>query len=235
MKPSVFFVSKPFLWIEFLLLFVGIPGLLVWWQGREDVPFFAILLGMLTLTLVLGWLDPKVSFRLPSERPPLWQGLRPLLPRIALVAVSLPLLTWLFDLFGNYQMELLFGLPRRNLSLWAMVMTFYPLLSVAPQEVMFRSFFMPRYERIFPAPMLLLIVNALIFAWAHVFFLNWIAPLLSLIAGWLLADTWQKTRDFRLVCIEHALYGQLVFTSGIGWFFYTGSTRAIERMTAGLF
>ncbi len=235
MKLRSFLISKPFLWIEFLILFVGIPGLLVWWQGKEDIPFFEILLSMLGVTLVLGWLDPKVSFRLPPDRPPLWQGVRPLLPRIALVAVSLPLLTWLFDLFGNYPQKLLFGLPRSDLSLWAMVMLLYPIFSVAPQEVMFRSFFMPRYQRIFPVPIMLLIMNAVIFAWAHVFFLNWVAPLLSLIAGWLLADTWRKTRDFRLVCIEHALYGQFVFTSGIGWFFYTGSTRSFERMTAWVF
>jgi hypothetical protein len=218
--------TRLFRGLEFFLLFVLVPGGLVVWHGESDIPFFPVLLGMFLVTLLLGRRDPEVSFRWAAEGVSLQKQLRRLLPRFVLVGLGVLLITAVF------YPELLFRLPRRNPRVWMLVMVLYPLLSVAPQEVMFRSFFVPRYRHLFGNGLRMLILNALIFAWAHVFFHNMVAPLLSLVAGALLADTWQKTRDFRLVCIEHALYGQMVFTSGIGWFFYTGSTRAIESLTS---
>jgi hypothetical protein len=76
----------------------------------------------------------------------------------------------------------------------------------------------------------MLLANSLAFAWAHAFFLNGLAPVLSLVGGVLLALTWQRSRSFAAVCLEHALYGQIVFTVGIGWFFYTGSTHAVAEL-----
>lgn len=215
--------SRNWLWIECLLLFVAVPGVLVRWHQQADIPFFPVLLGLFALTLLLGGRDPAVTFRLPAPRPSLRTELKRLAPRLILVAIALPLLTRLLH------PELFFRFPRESPRVWLMVMLLYPLLSVLPQEVMFRAFFMPRYAPLFGGGVAMVAVNALLFAWAHAFFLNWTAPLLSLAGGWLLADTWRRTGDLRLVCIEHALYGQFVFTSGIGWFFYTGSTRAIEQ------
>lgn len=217
-------IRRRWLWAEFTLLFVGIPGGLAVWHAQADLPFFPVLLAMFALTVWIGRNDPNVSFGPPPDRPSLGKSLGRLAPRLLLVATALAALT------GGLFPELFFRFPRESPRVWVLVMLLYPLLSVLPQEVMFRAFFMPRYAPLFGRGAALLAVNALAFAWAHVFFLNWIAPLLSLAGGWLLADTWQRTRDLRLVCIEHALYGQLVFTTGIGWFFYTGSTRAIEQL-----
>ncbi len=215
---------KAYLYCECILLFAGIPVLLLWWQLRVDFPFFPVLFGMLLLCGFLGSRDPQVRFTLPKTRPPLGPLLRPLLPRFILVALSLLLITWLLN------PELLFKLPREQTRLWLSVMILYPLLSVPPQEWIFRSFFMPRYQRILPKPIHLNIVNTLLFAWAHLFFLNAVAPLLCLPAGWMLADSWQKHKDFRVVCIEHAIYGQLLFSSGAGWYFSSGSLRALESL-----
>jgi hypothetical protein len=112
-----------------------------------------------------------------------------------------------------------------------LVMMLYPLLSVVPQEFLFRIYFMQRYRPLFGEGALMLWVNALVFGWAHIFFLNPIAPLLSVIAGLLLADTWRRTRSLRAVWLEHALYGQIVFTCGLGWFFFHGSVRAVSAAT----
>ncbi len=43
--------------------------------------------------------------------------------------------------------------------------------------------------------------------------------------GWLFADTYRQSRSLWLVCLEHALYGDLIFTIGLGTFFYHGAVR----------
>ncbi|MGA0333543.1 MAG: type II CAAX prenyl endopeptidase Rce1 family protein [Kiritimatiellia bacterium] len=212
---------KLFLSLECLILFVGIPGLLVWFEIHRDVPFFSVLFGFLGLTLLLGWRDPDLKFNPPSSPAPA----RKLLLRLLAAALGLTVLTLLF------YPDLLFRLPRERPGIWLMVMVLYPVLSVAPQEYLFRTYFMQRYRPLFGEGTGMLWVNALIFGWAHAFFLNPVAPLLSVLAGWLLAKTWQETKSFRRVCLEHAVYGQIVFTCGLGWFFYQGSTRALENLS----
>ena len=66
-------------------------------------------------------------------------------------------------------------------------------------------------------------MSALIFCFAHVFFINWVAPLLSLFGGLMFATTYSKTNSLLLVSIEHALYGNTLFFIGLGWFFWGGS------------
>lgn len=47
---------------------------------------------------------------------------------------------------------------------------------------------------------------------------------LSLIGGWLFTRRYQRSRSLLAVAIEHALYRQLVFTIGLGEFFYHGAS-----------
>ncbi len=205
---------------ECLLIFGGIPWLLIVWQLRGGFPFFPVLVAMLALTLLIGWLAPGVRFRQPDSTCPV----RPILLRAAAAGVALLLLTALL------WPELCFRLLRDRPRLWVMVVMLYPLLSVAPQEYLFRVFFNQRYCELFGTGHRMRLVNALVFAWAHAFMLNPVAPLLSLPAGWLLGDTWLKTRSLRAVCLEHALYGQLVFTIGLGWFFYNASPHVLSPL-----
>jgi hypothetical protein len=46
--------------------------------------------------------------------------------------------------------------------------------------------------------------------------------ILTFFGGYLFAYTYAKTRSLLLVSIEHALYGCLLYTIGLGRFFYTG-------------
>jgi hypothetical protein len=70
----------------------------------------------------------------------------------------------------------------------------------------------------------MVVTNAVAFAWMHVVFDNYIAVGLSMLGGLLFARTYQLTGSLRLVCLEHALYGCLIFTLGAGhlFFFETG-------------
>ena len=97
-----------------------------------------------------------------------------------------------------------------------------PLLSVVPQEIIFRRYLFTRFETIF-TPAMMVLVSGLGFGFAHVVFGNWVAPLLCAIGGIMFAQTYARTRSLALVSLEHALYGNFVFTVGLGRYFYHGA------------
>jgi len=129
-------------------------------------------------------------------------------------AIALLLFTWVAI------PDHLFGLPRQRPLVWVMVMLFYPLLSVVPQEIIFRSYIFRRYAPLSPA--LLKIASACAFGCVHIVLQNWVAVTFSALGGWLFADTYAKTRSLAAVCFEHALYGCYIFTIGLGFYFYHG-------------
>jgi CAAX protease family protein len=45
---------------------------------------------------------------------------------------------------------------------------------------------------------------------------------MSFIGGLIFAYRFARTRSFFAVWLEHALYGDLIFTIGLGRFFFTG-------------
>jgi membrane protease YdiL (CAAX protease family) len=137
--------------------------------------------------------------------------------RFAFSAILLSILTYYYfpDLFLRF--------PTQRPQLWLLVMMLYPILSAYPQEIISRVFFFQRYAHLFPNIKLLILLNAILFAWMHILFGNWIAIILSFIGGLFFAQTYYKTRSLLLVTIEHLLYGNFLFTIGLGWFFYHGN------------
>ncbi len=119
--------------------------------------------------------------------------------------------------------ERLFSFPQRAPQIWILVMLLYPLLSAFPQTLFFRTLLFNRYAQILPSRHAMTITSALSFGLSHLFFNNWIAPLGTLFAGYLFAHTYAKTRSTLVASLEHALWGNMLFTTGLGWFFFTGS------------
>lgn len=117
----------------------------------------------------------------------------------------------------------LFGLPRRNTRLWLMIMVFYPVVSVWPQEVLYRAFFFHRYGCLLSRGWQRVLASAIAFGYMHVLFLNPVAPLLTLVGGILFAWTYERSRSVLAASIEHAIYGCWVFTVGLGAYFYGGT------------
>lgn len=116
----------------------------------------------------------------------------------------------------------LFNFPREQPEMWAAVMIMYPLVSVIPQEFVYRSFFCRRYAPLFPAPWTMIAVNAAAFSYMHIVLQNIVAPLLCLIAGVIIAYGYAQHRSLRYAFIEHAAYGCMIFTVGLGWYFFRG-------------
>ena len=116
--------------------------------------------------------------------------------------------------------EYLFFLPRKMTWLWAIIMLMYPVWSVIPQELIYRTFFFHRYKTLFPNRVSMIISSSLAFSFMHIIFENWVAIAFSLIAGIVLSIVYYNHKSLLGISIEHAIYGNLVFTTGLGTFFY---------------
>jgi membrane protease YdiL (CAAX protease family) len=120
---------------------------------------------------------------------------------------------------GTFHPERLLDLPRQRPLAWAALALAYPLVSAYPQEIVYRAFLLHRYRPIFGDGRLAVAASAIAFAFLHVVYRNWTALLLTLPAGALLAVTYRRTGSLAAATLEHAAYGILVFTFGLGRFF----------------
>ncbi|MFG2039729.1 CPBP family intramembrane glutamic endopeptidase [Dactylosporangium sp. NPDC048998] len=200
---------------EFMLVFVALPVLFAF----VKVPGGPIPILLLLTVVVAFYVRRARDF----DRRDLWRAsaLRPALPSIlrlwALAAVVAVAAVLLFD------REHLFDLPRRNPALWALIVVAYPVVSVYPQELLFRAFLLHRYARLFRGERAAAAASAVSFGLAHLLFGNPVAVVLTLLGGWLFARRYQRTRSLLTACVEHAAYGLLIFTVGLGRFFYHGT------------
>jgi hypothetical protein len=120
--------------------------------------------------------------------------------------------------------------PKRAPDLWLRVMILYPAISVVTQEIYFRVFYFHRYGALFgPHRAAAIAVNAALFAFAHAAIFAyrqtpfpWGAVALSFTGGLIFAWRFSRTQSFWAVALEHSLYGDLIFTIGLGAYFFTG-------------
>jgi len=114
-------------------------------------------------------------------------------------------------------------LPRRRPGLWLALAALYPALSVLPQGILFRVFFLQRYGELFEGRIELLLAGALAFSFGHVIFRNVPALVITAAGGAMFLETYLRTQSMLLAAAEHGAYGILAFTAGLGRFLYLGS------------
>lgn len=154
-------------------------------------------------------------------------GLRRVLKLFAVNALVMALLAYALAFHTDVMSaDQFFGLPRRNPTFMLILLAAYSVFSAYPQEITHRAFFFHRYEPILPGRWVVIILNALAFMWLHLLFWNWIALALTLGGGLLMAYTYERSRSTLLSGVEHALYGNWAFATGLGWFVYAGSVGA---------
>lgn len=196
---------------ECALLFGLMP--LAYLAGWVPLPKIPLLLIFFALTLLLLLRDPAFDRRrlwgAHTMRGP-WRGI---FLRFALCAPALALFTAF--LYSDHFLDL----PRERPGVWLALLVLYPLLSVYPQEIVYRVFFYHRYSMLFGDRRLMCIVNAAAFGHMHIVYENWIAVVFTFFGGLLFARTYAERRAALPVCVEHALYGCLVFTIGLGRYF----------------
>ncbi len=196
--------------LEMIILFAGIP-LAYYFDVFPFHKFIPLLAGFIyTLSILL--LDK--SFNRKELGMNGFRKFKPVLFRSILVLFILLIATYLIV------PDQLFYLPLNITWLWVVIVLFYPVWSVIPQELIYRTFFFHRYSDILPGKWSMIIANTLAFSFMHIIFENLVAITFSLAAGFALSFLYSKHRSLFGISIEHALYGILVFTIGLGSFFY---------------
>lgn len=203
------------LWLEYLTLFFGVVGVYALLDSPgSPIPFL----------LVLGAVAWFYLRRQPTfDRSDLWRAsaLRPALPSI--LALSAAVAVLMAVAVAVWDPDRLFRLPRESPLIWIVVAVLYPLLSVYPQELLFRAFLMHRYGPIFGSGASTAAASAAAFGYAHIIYGTAISVLLTVVAGSMFARRYQRTRSLLTASVEHALYGVLAFTVGLGDLFYHGA------------
>lgn len=201
------------LWIEFLILFVFAPiGMAVFLPPSWLFPalFGLTFLGLMLLhrtdefhwgELGRGWRDIPVFFTLGFC--------------LATAAVCWGVMSWRHP-------DAMFLMVRANPWVLGMITLLYPFLSALPQELVYRPLFFRRYGALIGRRWALPI-NASVFALAHLMYWNWIVAAMTFAGGVVFAWAYAVRGSFVLALVLHSLAGIILFTFGMGVYFYSGN------------
>lgn len=115
--------------------------------------------------------------------------------------------------------NLLFIFPKTNFKLWLIVIFIYPFLSVIPQELVYRVFFFQRYFPNINRFYFPVFLNLVVFAYGHLVFSNMHAIIITAIVSPIFTYAYLK-KSFLTCVILHTLGGQIIFTLGLGKYFF---------------
>jgi len=210
---------KILIWTEFIILFLGIPLLLV--SGKIMHPS-SILLPLVAGLIIYFYLQIDFRFRefirlqIPRET---WikQGII-----VLLIGAVLTIGVWIFE------PENLFNLPRGNWRIWIAMFFFYPIFSAYMQEVIYRLFLFKRYGFIFKSKISIILASAITFSYAHIVYFSVLSIVLTFLAGIYLAYVYYQTRSVLFVSILHGALGFFIFTVGLGQHFWLDMMKWIQ-------
>ena len=198
--------------IEFLLLFFGVPTLIFF--DRNIIHPSSILLPIL-VALILYFRKQKDFkwhdlIRLDISRRMLWK-------QIVIQVITTALLLALVMIC---EPEQVFNLPKGNPTIWLALLFFYPIFSAYPQEVVYRMFLFRRYAPLFRKKWIIVLASGISFSFVHIVYFSWLSLILTFFAGLYLAWVYDKTKSVLLTSILHGLFGNLIFTVGLGHHFW---------------
>lgn len=113
-------------------------------------------------------------------------------------------------------------LTIERLRFLGLIWVLYPLLSALPQELIFRPLFFHRYASLFRDERTALLVNAAVFSFAHLMYWSWVVAIMTFVGGWIFARSYLQ-RGFPSAWVLHAIAGNMLFTMGMGAYFYSGN------------
>jgi len=201
--------------IEFGLLFIAVPILFA--TRLLPIPLIpAMLLIAVGCTIHLAAVR-SFSWRAALGVDRLRFQMRPIVGTFLWLAPLMAALLW------SIEPDALFALPRERTLLWAVIMCLYPILSVTPQSIIWRVFLLHRYAPILGRGWPALLVATAAFSFAHIYFLNAVALLVTFVGGLLFVMSYRRSGSLIITVIEHAMYGCWAFTVGYGRFLYGGN------------
>lgn len=220
--------------LESILLYAGLPAILAflpqWIERRWGVRMNAWVVPTLLLASAIAFAHLRRAGLLARGEATRLRGVSVYdwIRVLARFAACAALLTALLAL---YRPDWILSFPRRNPRFWLAVCAAYPIVSVLPQGILYRALWEKRYAAGLSRTASLLL-GAAFFAWAHVVFRNVWACVFTFIGGLFFLTTYRRTGSLLFSGVEHALYGDFLFTIGWGAFFYEG-TQAAVRAAAG--
>lgn len=214
-SPTIPTVNPQRLRLEFILFFLFVP--LVIAVALPPSWMFPLLFAFTGLGIVLLAITPGFRWR------ELFAGLLRISTSVlVLVAAGTAISGYL--IVTEVQPGALFFLPRQNPELMMMIAIGYPLVSALPQELVFRVLFFRRYHAILPRSRSgLLVLNAAVFSYAHLMYWSWIVLALTFAGGLAFAYSYHVRRNFPEAVLTHSFAGVILFTLGMGIFFYSGN------------
>ena len=215
-KMSKIILNKAYKTLELIFIGLLIPTLILVYRLAENV-----ILILWLITLYGGFIYLKYHNRSNLKQIMNFQAFTK--KNVNIILVRWLLLTIVIYLITFYfYNDKLFTIQKQNPYFLIIIFFVYPILSALPQEFIFTTFFFSRYQNLIPEK-LQIFTSAIIFTYAHVLFINFIAPFLSIFGGLIFANTYKKTNSLALVTFEHSLYGNSLFFMGLGYYFWGGS------------
>jgi hypothetical protein len=200
--------------LELAAIALGFPAAATYLRQSVELSLATMLLPVVAILAIFAARDREFSLRTELSK-----SIRraDFLSVLALYScATIALLVWMYVVSP----ENLLAMPSRHTSAWLVIVLAYPIFSALPQEFLFRTLFFHRYRALLPSRSWLVItINGCLFGYAHIIYLNAVSVLLTCVLGTLLAYRYMRTRSFWLVWLEHSLYGELVFTIGLGHYF----------------
>lgn len=193
--------------LELILLFVLLP---ISFLMAYPIPIKAglTLIGFIYIVVRLKRSNLlKLRFPDSSYFRPFWKAT--VIKLVIIIIVTIVYVLWVAP-------DKLFFVLIKRPDRWAIILLVYSFLSVWPQEIIYRTFFYDRYQHLIKSKWLFIFINAILFSLAHIFLRSFLVQLLTFVGGLLFAFTYQKTKSTTLVSIEHAIYGNWLFTVGMG-------------------
>lgn len=195
------------LWAEFLAFFVLIPTLFIFHllPHRLIYPFFFF--GAVYAVVFLYHQKASIFVKFSPKF-------------LAFIFIRFLIFGALMSVFAYfYHKGSFLNLPRNYPKFWLILLIIYPLVSAFMQEVIYRQFFCARYAPIFGA--FLGFASVMAFAYLHLIYVGYLAFCFTLVGGYFFYTTYRHSGSVLLAAIEHGLYGDLVFTLGLGRYFYS--------------
>lgn len=205
-------IRKILFWAEFILLFFGVPLLLLFKSGiiHPSSVLLPVLVALIIYFRKQKDFQLRDLVRLNISRKT-WLAH---LLTVLIIGIALLLIVVIFE------PENLFNLPRRNPVIWIAMLFFYPIFSAYGQEIVFRKFLFMRYKKIFPSNWLMILVSGITFSFVHILYFNTLAMVLSFLGGLYLAYVYSKTGSVLFATILHGIMGFILFTVGLGQHFW---------------
>ena len=206
-------ITRPGLALEFVALYLGAPlAIALFMPGRLLFPALALFsLAGLALLWFTGGFDWRGLLRGWGRLP--WPEIAGLALAVLLAGIAILWLT---------RPEALFQILRHRPGFLPVIWLLYPILSALPQELIFRPLFFHRYGAILPRGPAAIALNAAVFSFAHLMYWSWIVTVLTFAGGWIFARAYLR-HGFPAAWVLHAVAGNLLFTVGMGAYFYTGN------------